>query len=64
MAQGVPCYSRQAEFLARRSQMTLQKVFLANQTSRFNTLVMLILLVGGLGLMARALRPQVAAKSE
>jgi len=33
-------------------------------TSLFNTLVMLILLVGGLGLIARALRPHPAAKSE
>src|SRR5207248_501906 len=33
-------------------------------TSPFNTLVMLILLVGGLGLIARALRPHPAAKSE
>jgi len=33
-------------------------------TSLFNTLVMLILLVGGLGLVARALRPHPAAKSE
>ncbi len=32
-------------------------------TSLFNTLVMLILLVGGLGLIARALRPHPAAKS-
>jgi hypothetical protein len=33
-------------------------------TSLFNTLVMLILLVGGLGLIARALKPHPAAKSE
>ena len=33
-------------------------------TSLFNTLVMLILLIGGLGLVARALRPHPAAKSE
>jgi hypothetical protein len=33
-------------------------------TSLFNTLVMLILLVGGLGLIARALRPHAATKSE
>jgi hypothetical protein len=33
-------------------------------TSLFNTLVMLILLVGGLGLIARALRPHPATKSE
>src|SRR5260370_14947312 len=33
-------------------------------TSLFNTLVMLILLVGGLGLIARALPPHPAAKSE
>ena len=33
-------------------------------TSLFNTPVMLILLVGGLGLIARALRPHPAAKSE
>jgi hypothetical protein len=33
-------------------------------TSLFNTLVMLILLVGGLGLIARALRPQAATKIE
>src|SRR5213080_1004035 len=32
--------------------------------SLFNTLVMLILLVGGLGLIARALRPHPATKSE
>jgi len=32
-------------------------------TSLFNTLVMLILLVGGLGLIGRALRPHPAAKS-
>jgi len=32
-------------------------------TSLFNTLVMLILLVGGLGLIARALQPHPAAKS-
>jgi len=32
-------------------------------TSLFNALVMLILLVGGLGLIARALRPHPAAKS-
>jgi hypothetical protein len=29
------------------------------QTSLFNTIVMLVLLVGGLGLVARSLRPQV-----
>ena len=33
-------------------------------TSLFSTLVMLLLLVGGLGLIARALRPQAASKSE
>jgi hypothetical protein len=33
-------------------------------TSLFNTLVMLVLLVGGLGLIARALRSHPAAKSE
>jgi hypothetical protein len=33
-------------------------------TSLFNTLVMLILLVGGLGLIARALRSHPAVKSE
>ena len=33
-------------------------------SSLFNTLVMLILLVGGLGLIARALRPHPATKSE
>jgi len=33
-------------------------------TSLFKTLVMLILLVGGLGLVARALRPHPAAKIE
>jgi hypothetical protein len=33
-------------------------------TSLFNTLVMLILFVGGLGLIARALRPHPATKNE
>jgi len=33
-------------------------------TSLFNTIVMLVLLVGGLGLIARALRPHAAPASE
>ena len=33
-------------------------------TSLFNTLVMLILLAGGLGLIARALRPQGGGAAE
>ena len=33
-------------------------------TSLFNTLVMLILLAGGLGLIARALRPQRRSAAE